>query len=89
MNIYKSFDHKTWRRKPAGMDMERNYVTVILCIPRGMMPRQPIFVVAAGRRRLVAQPGGLTPGLALHLVEIYYAKCCANNQRYSAESGLA
>jgi len=71
------------------MDMERNYVTVTVCIPRGMLPRQPIFVVAAGRRRLVAQPGGLTSGLALHLVEIYYAKCCTNNQRYSAESGVA
>jgi len=22
----------TWRRKPAGIDMERNYVTVTLCI---------------------------------------------------------
>jgi len=71
------------------MDMERNYVTVTLCIPRGMLPRKPIFVVAAGRRRLAAQPGGLMSGLSLHLVEINYAECCANNQRYSAESGVA
>jgi len=31
MNIYKSFTHKM-AAKPAGIDMERNYATVALCI---------------------------------------------------------
>jgi len=40
-------------------------------IPQGTLPWKPIFVVVLGvavRRRLVAQPGGLTLGFALHLV---------------------
>ena len=35
------------------------------------MATRPIFVVA-GRRRLVAQPDGLTLGFALHLVIFSY-----------------
>jgi len=30
-----------WRRKPAGTDMERNYVTVILCIENAFARTDP------------------------------------------------
>jgi len=35
------------------------------------LPWQPIFV-GFGRRRLVAQPGGLTLGFALYIVCLYF-----------------
>jgi len=38
-------------------------------IPEGALPWQPIFV-GFERRRLVAQPGGLTSGFALHVVDL-------------------
>ena len=38
-------------------------------IPQGALPWQPIFV-GFDHRRLVAQPGGLTLGFAMHLVQV-------------------
>ena len=53
--------------------------------PQGTLPRQPIqfglilsteLMSVAGRSRLVAQPGGLTFGFVLHLVQTASAAHC-------------
>ena len=44
-----------------------NPCQISFSIPRGSFPWQPIFV-GFNHRRLVAQPGGLMLGFALHLV---------------------
>jgi len=38
---------------------------ITFSISQGILPWQPFFV--AGRKRLVAQPAGLTLGFAMHL----------------------
>ena len=49
-----------WRRKPAGIDMERNYVTVTLCILAFLIPKTPrISWSDAGLAPVESGPGFL------------------------------
>ena len=53
----------TWRRKPAGIDMERNYASITLCI--GLLTfeflSQKCFREAILRPRFLLRPGPTAP----------------------------